>query len=184
MYAETEAVVQRALWHCAGTPSPIARAIFSGTRTAQGFSFIRRICEAVENSSALVELSYLWAQMSALTAMRDGIQHYGARSVVEGQGVVTNALRAHTSDRVTTFPISPTILDEMTADLRKIIFHLLARHVGRPLPGERHEEVDAVLRAPWQYKPVQVPLPEAHKPEGPDGPRRTTPQGPPSPSPQ
>ena len=44
--AETEAVVQRALWHYAGTPSPVARAIFSGTRTAVGFSFIRRICEA------------------------------------------------------------------------------------------------------------------------------------------
>jgi hypothetical protein len=106
---------------------------FSGTRAGTAGSFVRRICEAAGVESATQDkLKEVFAQMTTITTMRDNVLHYGARSVAEGDGVVTSALRAHIPDRVVTFLISPSILNDMTSDLRQAIYLLLSRHVGRP----------------------------------------------------
>lgn len=184
-YAEAEAVTQQALSHYAETRPAITRSLFSGTRVSAAASFIRRICEATRvDISVRDELKDIFAQMAAITTMRDNVLHYGARSVAEGKGVVTNALRAHIPDRVQTFPISPDILDNMTADLRRVIFDLLSRHVGRPGPlgAPNLSLLDGGQHGPWRYKPVQLPLPEDHKREGPDDPNHTRPRTPPPPS--
>jgi hypothetical protein len=182
MYAETEAVMQRVLWHYAKTPSAISRSVFSGTRIRQGCTFIRRICEATSVSDAIQkELDYLFKQLNDITNARDWILHYGARSVAEGRGIVTNAPIAHTVARVTTFPISTDILGDMTADLHKIILYLMARHGGRMVPRGLvgWQPVETIVQGePWRYTPSQLPLPEDHKQEGPDDPNHTTPHNP------
>ena len=55
----------------------------------------------------------------------------------------------------TPFPISPEILREITEDLRRIMACLLVYHAGRPPLRGKHQELDALLRAPWRYKPLQ-----------------------------
>ena len=72
--------------------------------------------------------------------------------------MVSNALKA--KKEPISFPISPKALDEMTADLRKIIFHLRYRHYsGAHLHSGAHlrngpgrQILDDVLQSPWQYK--------------------------------
>jgi len=175
MYAQVEAAVQRALWFYAKTPETIARCIFSGTRVNTGGNFIRRICEAAGADDATKgELKEAFAQLAAITTIRDHVFHYGAESVAEGSGVVTNALVAHTPSKIQTFPISPGILDNMTADLLKIATLLLSRHAGRPpLRGALNQAaVDATLREPWKYKRPQEPRPADRKQEGRDAPNR------------
>jgi hypothetical protein len=94
-----------------------------------------------------------------INGRRNNILHYGAISIAEGFGIVTNANIAHIQERVTRFQISPKILDDMTADLRKIMIHLYTRHAGRPPLRGAHAEIDATLRASWRY--TQQPSPPA-----------------------
>jgi hypothetical protein len=175
MYAEVEAAVQNSLWFYAKTPADIARSIFSGTRVGTGASFILRIFEATGQPDGLrVELADAFTQLRKITTARDLIFHYGAQSIAEGNGVVTNERLAHVPANVQTFPISPEILDEMTADLRKIATLLLSRHAGRPpIRGALNQvHVDSILHAPWQYKPPQSPGAATRKPARLDGSNR------------
>jgi len=69
---------------------------------------------------------------------------------------VTNALKALDETRITSFPVSPENLADMTADLVKIIMHLHSSHSGRaPLRGAVALEI---LRAPWRYRHRQQPV--------------------------
>jgi len=92
-------------------------------------------------------------QLGVINGMRNDILHHGASAIAEGFGIVTNAEMALSADRVTSFAISADILNKMTADLRKIIIHLHASHMGRPPLRGKHQEIDAILLEPWQYKP-------------------------------
>jgi hypothetical protein len=91
-------------------------------------------------------------QLKLITGRRNDILHHGATDVAQGGGLVTNEALALTTERIQSFPISPEILDDMTADLRKINAHFLTRHLGRPALRGEHPALDAVLTASWRYK--------------------------------
>jgi len=91
-------------------------------------------------------------QLKLITSRRNDILHHGATDVAQGGGLVTNEALALTIQRVQSFPISPEILDDMTADLLKINAHFLTRHVERPALRGKHSALDAVLTAAWRYK--------------------------------
>jgi hypothetical protein len=104
-------------------------------------------------------------QLYAITTVRDAILHYGAQSVAEGEGFVSDALRAHLPAKVRTFPISPKILDDMTEDLRKIGLYLLTQNAQRPIQSAANQrQVNALLAAPWRYTRPSASQPKPRKP--------------------
>lgn len=143
--------MQFVLWHYAKTPTPIARSIFSGTRMEQAISFVKRIFEAT-NKPVPAELEGILDHLLVINKKRNEILHYGAISIAEGSGSVTNALRALTPGKVKGFPISSEILTDMTEDLRKAILHLHATYMGRPKLKGKHPTLEKILLAPWRYK--------------------------------
>jgi hypothetical protein len=154
MFAHVEEAIQLTLWHYAKTHQTIARSVFSGVRVKDGMSFIKRIAEATGAPTEIQEeLGNLFAQLHKITDTRNEVLHHGAQSVARGNAFVTNALLAHLPDKITLIPISPATVDEMTADLRKIIVTLHARHAGRPAPEGALERrmTENVVSSPWRY---------------------------------
>jgi hypothetical protein len=153
MFSEVETAVSHTLWHYAKTKPEIAKVIFSGAKIEAGSSYIKQLAEATSAPESAKEgLGYVLQQLGIVNTVRNYVVHYGATSIAEGPAVVSNALKA--KGEPTVFPISPALLDQMTADLRKITFHLNYRHLGRPRPksAEVQNTLDGVLNSPWQYK--------------------------------
>jgi hypothetical protein len=155
-FAKAEIFLHFVLRWYTKTTTATARAVFSGARIDVTRGFLKRLADAgIINAEDWAELSPIIDQLRVISEKRNEILHYGAEDVAEGCAYVTNALLALTEDRTTSFPISPEILDHMTYDLRKILIHLVRRHMGRPEPRGQHDEMDAILRAAWRYKPPQ-----------------------------
>jgi hypothetical protein len=157
LFSRLEAAVTFTLWHYAKTSPDIAKIIFAGAKIEVGSAYIKQLAKATAATQELQDdLEYVLQQVGDINSARNFILHYGAESVAEGNAFVTNALKA--KGEPTSFPISPTILDQMSSDLRKISLHLNYRHLGRlPLrSAEVSDSLNEAFRAPWQYKhPVQ-----------------------------
>jgi hypothetical protein len=157
MFAQVETALTFTLWHYAKTPPEIAKIIFSGDRVDNSSQYIKQIAEATNATQDLRDdLTYIFDQLGIINGNRNHIVHYGAQSIAEGDGLVSNAFKAKGEPKE--FPVSPTALDDMTADLRKISFHLRYRHYSGAnlhIHGNQDgaEALNDVLRAPWQYKP-------------------------------
>jgi hypothetical protein len=156
-FAHTELLTHFVLrWHTK-TTSAAARAVFSGVRTNQAADYLRRLAEVdILPADEWTELGPVVDQLSLITKRRNDILHHGARDVEEGGASVSNEAMALTIDRIQSFPISPDILADMTADLRKIHVHFLVRHMGRPALRGSHPELERALSAPWRYKPPEL----------------------------
>ena len=157
-FSEVEIAAARALWKYADVNQSTAKIVFSGTRADQGNRYIKEILEITKASVELREdFEDIAQQFGVISRVRNDVLHYGASGIAEGKGLVSNESRAKSTPR--TFAISPGDLKKMTADLRKILFRLNYVHIGRPLPRSRsiREELNQVLRAPWQYKFVESP---------------------------
>jgi hypothetical protein len=165
MYARAESSAHAALCRCAKTDGAISAALFSGVRVRQAGDFIRRIMEATAVAQdAIDEFVEYRDQLYAITTVRDAILHLGAQSVAEGEGFVSDTLRAHLPAKVRTFPISPKILDDMTEDLRKIGLYLLTRHAQRSIKSTANQrQVKALLAAPWRYTRPSASQPKPRK---------------------
>jgi hypothetical protein len=164
MFAEVETAVTQTLWLYAGTRPTIAKVVFAGAKIDISLTYIKQLAEAVDApQEARADLEYILQQLGIINGVRNAVLHYGATSIAEGNAVVSNALRAKSEPTV--FPISPTALDEMTFDLRKIIYHLHYRHMGRQGPrGDYGKAVlDGALSAAWRYK---HPTPPKTHPKG------------------
>jgi hypothetical protein len=185
MFAIVEAAIQYTLWHYAKTSEAVAKSIFSGVKVKTGISFIKRLAEATGVSEGgRKELEDAFTQLNTITDARNEILHHGAQSVASGAAFVTNEFLAHLPDRVTLFPISPDSLDDMTADLSKIILLLHWKHAGRPSPLSKQNErmFEAVLSAPWRYTHLVLrPIPQAVVGKPPSA-RKPSPKPPRSPS--
>jgi hypothetical protein len=155
-YAHTELQTHFVLRWFTKTSSDIARAVFSGVRTKEALAYLGRLASVRRISTAeWLELEPVVIQLRLINERRNDILHHGASDVAAGGGTVSNDAMALTPKHVQSFPISPEILDDMTADLLKINAHFLTRHMGRlPLRG-KHPDLDAVLAASWRYTPPQ-----------------------------
>jgi hypothetical protein len=158
-FSRVEAAIAYSLWHYAGTNRNIASAVFSGVRVKEAMSFIRRIAEVTNLRADLrADLENIFTQLGHITDARNDILHYGATNIAEhrgGRGSVTNALKALTEEKTKSFPISPNILNDMTADLQEIMFHLRTNHTGSPFSPRGAlvlAMMDGVLHSPWRYK--------------------------------
>jgi len=167
MFAVVETAVTLTLWTYAKTKSEIAKIILAGVRIDQGCNFIKQLATASDSSAEnRADLECVFQQLGIITGVRNDTLHFGAQSVAEGRAIVTNSLKA--KGEPTVFPISPDMLNDMTADLRKIVVHLNHKHLGRPMPLLGTLERDAlasVFQSPWRYKHPVAPKPESKKPE-------------------
>lgn len=160
MFAQVEIAVNFTLWHYSKTSTDIAKIIFSGDRVDSSSQYIKQIAEATGARRELRDdLKHIFDQLGVISGNRNHIVHYGAQSIADGEGMVSNAFKAKGDPKE--FPISPTALNEMTADLRKISFHLRYVHYsGINLHMNCHagglDNLNEILRAPWRYKyPLQ-----------------------------
>jgi hypothetical protein len=134
-YAFAEAVMQEVLRYYAKTKSRVARVIFTGIRTDVAINDVRGLIETAKiTKTARDELDYVFKQLASINTARNEILHYGARGIAEGDGFVTNEFMKP-DHKATKFPISPSHLDDMSFDTRKIIVHLRVNHSGHP-PSE------------------------------------------------
>lgn len=161
MFSRVETAMTLTLWHYAKTPPEVAKVVLAGTKIEIGVSHIKKLAADTDTSpEKQADLNYVLQQVGIINGARNDIVHFGAKSIAEGQAIVSNALKARGDER--RFPISPTSLDQMTTDLRKIAAHLNYNHLGRPRPHGALgiETLERVLRAPWLYKhPVQQKAP-------------------------
>jgi len=154
-FAAAEGATQLVLWHYAKLPTSVALALLSGVRGDDVLNRMRRLVETGDvQQSDWVDLEPTLQQFNLINGTRDAILHYGAQAKSDGERYVTNALKAHTRQKIRAFSISAEILADMTHDVRKIIVHLHTRHMGRPpLRGTLNlDAVAKILRAPWRYK--------------------------------
>lgn len=159
--------------------------VFAGTRIDQGSKYIKQLAEATgAPPDKRADLEDILQQTGIITGVRNDILHYGATSVAEGRAVVSNALKA--KGEPTEFPVSPTVLDNMTADLRKIATHLNYKHLGRPMPRGALGQglIWRAFESPWQYKHPSPPKTPPKKDEARPAPKRDPKQPPPPPSSQ
>jgi hypothetical protein len=155
-FSQTENFMHYVLRWYTQTPSPIAKAIFSGTRIEVNRGFLRRLRDVGHiNDDDWNSLEHTLDQLKIINDKRNDILHYGARDIADGEAYVTNALMALTQERVSSFPISPRILRDMTADLRSIMILLLVRHMGLPTPEPLRVQAQETQRSAWRYKPPQ-----------------------------
>jgi hypothetical protein len=160
MFSKIEMAAHIVLRHYAKMTTATANALLSGVRVDETKNRLQRLFDAgIMNEADWNDAEPIFQHLAVINGRRNNILHHGAISVAEGFGIVTNANIAHTQERGTKFPISPDILDNMTADLRKIMIHLYTRHAGRPPLLGAHPEIDALLRASWRY--TQQPSPPA-----------------------
>jgi hypothetical protein len=163
-FALTELGVHFVLRHYAGMTTGVARALLSGVRVRDTRSKLSRLHEiGIIPDKKWSELTFLFDQLSIINSARDDIFHYGAINIAEDDGVVTNAAVALVEDRITAFKISVEALDNMTADLRKILVHFHLSHMGKPPLKGIHPTINEILSAPWQYKHQQVHQKKDHK---------------------
>jgi hypothetical protein len=167
MFSQIEMTARIVLRHYTKMTTAAANALLSGVRVDEIKNRFQRLYEAgIISEVDWNDAKPLFQHLGEINGRRNGILHYGAISVAEGLGRVTNANIAHTPQRIAEFPISPEILDDMTADLRKIMLHLLTRHAGRPALRGVHPELDAILRASWRYTQQPSPPPRFGKLRG------------------
>jgi hypothetical protein len=152
-FARVETAVALTLRLYAKTTGEIAKVIFAAARIETSSSFIKQLAEATKvPKEPRDDLEYVLQQLGIISGARNMILHYGATSVAEGRGIVSDVLRA--KGEPTVFPISPTALDQMTEDLRKISTHLNYRHLGRPMPRSAlvQSALQGIFDSPWKYK--------------------------------
>jgi len=178
MFAKVEMAMHFTLRNYTKTDTGIARAVFSGVRAHAAADHLRRLAEIkVIGEGDWKALCPLLSQLQLINGRRNIILHYGAEKIAEGQGFATDALIALTLDSVRSFPISPTILRDMTHDLKKIFIHLYVDHLGRPPLRGRHPSLTRVLLAAWRYKPPPSPRKKSQKSKLRDQPKGLTPTG-------
>jgi hypothetical protein len=170
-YAELEQAMSGLLWNLTKISTPIARAVFSGVRAEAASQYINRIFEATKVEPPWrAAFQEVCSRLGPITEARNLIIHHETRRKRRsGDAVVTNKRVALNQKRLRERPMSATILDEMTADLDKIVAHLVILlwfSDGAPA-GEikfmRRVVYAEELASLWRYKPPQRPQPTAKK---------------------
>ena len=122
VFAQVESMLATVLWKHAGVPPPLAQAVFSGVRTEAAMQYIRRIADAQNWPAAhKTNIELVFAQLSALTKLRNDILHFGASMDEPSVWTVSNKNFVHIPDRVRETKITSNILDDASWDLGRIV---------------------------------------------------------------
>ena len=124
-FSAVENIVQALFWRLTGVEERLAPTVFSGVRMDAAQSLIGRIldakpCQGLDRD----ELDEVFAQLTAITRVRNDILHYGADRRAAGEFVTSNEHLAFTPCRLRETRVSPDVLDALHADLAKIAIQL------------------------------------------------------------
>jgi hypothetical protein len=158
-FSIAERHVHLLLWHYAGLSERTSKALFSGFKIDGLIGLINRLTEEHDGAER-EELRDILDQMSVINNARNLILHHPVEvRLAEDKYVATNAGLALTPSRLREEDVSPEILRNMIADLRKIVAHiygLICNHLPLlKLSRANHPN------ASWLYKPQQ----QAKKPD-------------------
>lgn len=168
-FAAVEAAMFMALKFYAKVSWPMARVLFSGTRVRAAIDLINRTCEISDpGEDRRAELREVFKRLRAINEIRDSLLHHGSVTYSDRGRTTSNVLISHAPRSLKESPVSLEILDAMTADLRKIGYHLNMQVISPTASfAERAAEIRELTDA-WQYTP----------PGQPDAPARTHRQSP------
>ncbi|MGD9536425.1 MAG: hypothetical protein AB7P52_09590 [Alphaproteobacteria bacterium] len=145
---------------------PVARALLSGARVDTANGLLRRLMLISEtDQERRKETDAVLTQLGHINDVRNQILHYGADPVPDkiDERISSNFLVALTDKHRKEIPVSPTLLNDMTADLRKIMAYLLINHgdFSARAHADTVRTFAHLLHASWRYKPHQ---PKRQKP--------------------
>jgi hypothetical protein len=168
------------------TRHEIAKAILSDARANLASDHLRRLATVgIIDTTEWAQLEPVLGQLKLISDVRNSILHHGTQGITDPRPLSVNGLRALTTDRMKIYPAGPDTLEDIIADCRKIVLHLMLRHAGRPALRGNHPDFDEALVAAWRYRPPLQSLPRSkgrnHQPgRGRSPGNRTQPQRPPS----
>lgn len=146
-FASTEKLLARGMAHLVGVKEPLSQALFPGIRVSVAKDTIIRIRTAKglpENE----RIANAFAQLTAITTLRNDIVHYGVQFYNDWEPRVSNSIaKMPGQERVTI--ATPELLRQATFDLNTIkqtIFTEIFENV------EEYEGRENTIE-PWQYKP-------------------------------
>jgi len=160
-FASTESMLFRLLVEKTGLSGPEGAAVFSGVRMKPAMDALNRLFEARGMILEKEALARPFAQLGAISSIRDDILHYGTEEDDLGALYVSNASKKHLPERATTRPVSTEDLIRMVHDLREIELHFVASMFRTSKKARRFAGLyTRRLAEPWQYKQRGQPPPQ------------------------
>ena len=150
MFSLVEAMLKETVRQQANVTPAIAKALFSGVRTDQGSSFLRRCFEA-RGEAVPVPLDALLRQLAVLSNLRNDLVHFGV-DLRRVPLMVTNR-NAVLNDRA----LRETLIDPATIDLASLdcgrIMVGLSVYANRYEPTDEARYLQFATGVPWSYRP-------------------------------
>ena len=159
-FASTESMLFRLLVEKSGLSGTEGAAVFSGLRMKAAMDALNRLFDVRNMTLEREALARPFAQLGAISSIRDDILHYGTEEDDLGGLYVSNLSKKHIPERATTRPVSADDLIRMVHDLRDIEIHFVASMFRTSKKASRRSSglYTRRLAAPWLYKPrVQQP---------------------------
>jgi hypothetical protein len=162
-FAITESMMFWTIKIYTALPLRLMNALHSGTRIQEGISFIRRINMAKKPKRPIpTDLDAALVHLKAITDKRNDIIHFGSELNQFGERLVSNKARALTAEAVRSYRVSSQMLIDMTVDLDKIRWTMLAHAlIAISESAKDRAKTRGLLRSleprTWQYKPEQPP---------------------------
>jgi hypothetical protein len=153
-FSDTEVNLQIALWQLAGLERRVAVSLLSGLRIDGASSVLSRLADAQKWPKVKRDaLDAIKAHLGPITRLRNDILHYGAQAAGPDEWLVSNVVFAHVENRVSEMRITPSLLDDASADLEKIDAHLMMLAWKDVLPAPALEAFGERMKRAWRYKP-------------------------------
>jgi hypothetical protein len=146
------------IW-CAKLRHDVGRALLSGIHVDQMINFIRRVWQIIPPDADIAEkLSGVLEQFKLISDVRNSMVHYVSLVSSDKGRISSNATRALTDRHIREHRVEPKILQEMTADVRKISNHLSYAEIATVDPRRDRSELAKsfpALVVSWRYKPLE-----------------------------
>jgi len=178
VFSLTEGMLRSLLAKVVGVDEPTAMAIFSGTRSDQASSFIRRCYEA-RGTKIPPDLDKLLSQMALIAAFRNDVIHQDV-DFASDPPVITNRRLAISERALRETPINSHTLYHASTDLGRIMLGLSA-FIAEKMNPQLEDNLKFALRGPWKHKSPGQANKDQKGPKRVPRPKRTPP---PKPSPE
>lgn len=146
-FATAEAVLFALHAYFVGIDRKIAAAVFAGVRVDGFMENIRRIMDVADpGKEPREEIEEIFAQLKEIAQARNDVVHYFSFETSDAGRIVTTATRAHIPKKIRERKISTKILEDMTADVHKIVSHM---QLHMQHPRRAAERLSAFKSGAW-----------------------------------
>jgi len=161
-YARVESVTHLAFPFLTGTPLEKAQIIKSGHQLGHVISLTKSLMPLSKTSKKVQQkLLRTFTQMELISQFRHNVLHRGAKLQPNGKLKSTNAATMKTFDNYEAYEFDLSVLDNATADLKKILTQLVALGLREPKNEPLNPILaDRALWPPWLYKPLKPSVPQ------------------------